>query len=43
MQRRPVNKKRAAKQFRREVKRTKAVNLCATSAALGPMRGGWRL
>ena len=36
--RRPVNKARSARQFRRNVGRTKAVNVKA-----GPMRGGIRL
>lgn len=38
MFRRPVNKSHAAKKFRRDVGRTKSVNLRAA-----PMRGGIRL
>lgn len=34
--RRAVNKRRSARKFRRQVSRTKHVNL-------GPQRGGWRL
>lgn len=37
MKRRPVNKFRSAKKFRRHVGRTKKANVMA------PMRGGWRL
>lgn len=38
MRRRPVNKRRSAKIFRRHSRRTKAPNVVS-----GPMRGGWRL
>lgn len=38
MRRRPVNKRKSSKQFRRNVGRTKAANVKA-----GPMRGGIRL
>lgn len=38
MHRRPVNKFASAQKFRRNVKRTKAVNM-----RLNPMRGGIRL
>lgn len=38
MKRRPVNKRKSAAQFRRNVTHTKAANVSA-----GPMRGGWRL
>lgn len=38
MRRRPVNKGKSAKQFRRNVSRTKAVNIRPTA-----MRGGFRL
>jgi len=36
MFRRPVNKKKSARQFRHNVKRTKGANM------KGPMRGGFR-
>lgn len=36
--RRGVNKKRSARKFRRNISRTKAINMRAT-----PMRGGFRL
>jgi len=35
--RRPVNKRRSARQFRGHSRRTKSANM------LGPQRGGWRL
>lgn len=38
MHRRPVNKSRSAKQFRRNTRRTKSVNMKGA-----PMRGGIRL
>ena len=38
MKRKPMNRQRGAAEFRREIKRTKAVNV-----APGPMRGGIRL
>lgn len=38
MHRRPVNKSRSAKQFRRNMRRTKSVNMKGA-----PMRGGIRL
>jgi hypothetical protein len=37
MRRRPVNKSRSAKSFRKHTKRTKSANIS------GLMRGGWRL
>jgi hypothetical protein len=43
MKRHAVNKANSAKQFRRNVSRTKAANLPATMRAEAPMRGGWRL
>lgn len=36
--RKPVNKRASASKFRRNVSRTKIINMRAT-----PMRGGWRL
>lgn len=38
MKRFPVNKRKSAKQFRRNVHKTKAINLAG-----GAMRGGYRL
>jgi hypothetical protein len=38
MYRKPVNKRRSARSFRKNAKRTKAANM--TKA---PQRGGWRL
>jgi len=38
MRRKPVNKYRSAKSFKRSAGRTKAANLRSN-----PMRGGWRL
>lgn len=38
MRRRPVNKKASARQFSRDIRRTKAANIAGA-----PMRGGWRL
>lgn len=38
LKRRPVNKFKSAKKFRRNVSRTKKPNV-----APAPMRGGWRL
>lgn len=38
MFRKPVSKRRSARQFRRNVSRTKAINTSAT-----PQRGGFRL
>lgn len=38
MRRRPVNKSRSSRAFRRDVGRTKSANL-----RIGPMRGGIRL
>lgn len=37
MKRRPVNKSKSAKEFRRNLSHTKAPNI-----EMGPMRGGWR-
>jgi len=37
MRRKPVNKQHSAKQFRQNLKHTKAPNV-----QMGPMRGGWR-
>ena len=38
MKRRPMNKYRSARGFKKMVRKTKAANLRAN-----PMRGGWRL
>ena len=38
MYRKPVNKYRAARSFKKSARKTKAANLRAN-----PMRGGWRL
>lgn len=38
LKRSPVNKRRSARKFRSQSKRTKAPNL-----NVNPMRGGWRL
>jgi hypothetical protein len=38
MYRKPVNKYRSAKSFRRNAKRTKSANM-----SKAPQRGGWRL
>ena len=38
MYRKPVNKRRSARTFRRNAKRTKSANL-----QKAPQRGGWRL
>jgi hypothetical protein len=38
MYRKPVNKRKSAKTFRRTAKRTKAANM-----SKAPQRGGWRL
>lgn len=41
MKRFKVNKAKSAKQFRHNVRHTKAANVQNTAS--GPMRGGWRL
>jgi hypothetical protein len=38
MYRKPVNKRRSARSFRKNAKRTKAANMQKS-----PQRGGWRL
>lgn len=38
LHRRPVNKHKSAKRFRKHVKKSKAPNVAGA-----PMRGGWRL
>lgn len=38
LRRKPVNKMMSARNFKRNVRRTKAPNM-----RLNPMRGGWRL
>ena len=38
LHRKPVNKYKSAKRFKRNVSTTKAANM-----SLNPMRGGWRL
>ncbi len=38
MYRKPVNKRRSARSFRKNAKRTKAANI-----QKAPQRGGWRL
>lgn len=38
LKRKPVNKHKSAKQFRKNVSKTKKPNVAAA-----PMRGGWRL
>lgn len=44
MRRRPVNKAKSAKEFRRNVSKTKAANVIdSQSVRQGPMRGGIRL
>lgn len=43
MKRKAVDKAKSAKQFRRNVSKTKAANVPAAQRASAPMRGGWRL
>lgn len=43
MKRKPVNKAKSAKEFRRNVSHTKAANVRSSSQPQNVMRGGWRL